>query len=593
MPIGAAVEVLTGRVQAPTCATKRPTSTKRRVLKEQNLLLGSFDDNANSIPTAATVPESPPKKTLLDDDEPPPLPDEPVDLSKSLHLICAPTAPAEDEKQNKKEDIVAEFDVIAKEEEDDDEFALLAAESLSKAPTAPAPSPVVLTNGTVEKPPDWKPFGEPTRNEEVVDDDPFDTTFADNILPGKAELRVIEKEILNADDLDFNPRAGEKFSEIISKVSIQVTDPGGQRESVSSLDRVSEDALNVIKPTHRDLLGGSNTDLSNLGDQPLKPAEKVDEDYIEYCDPFDTSVICNVAPGQTELKFLEKELLGDIKKETRSSLSDDDFDPRAAEEKPKERTLSRPDVLNIASVKSVSFDLSPTKDLLEVSSEESKKVTKPLTPYYSRKDSIPELANEDDPFDTSFVGSVAPGKAELKIIESDLFDPQADLKRSISDDNFNPRDERQAAAATLVQKVQEIYNPKPLKESKTIDLLAVEENVGTKVLTPVAEKPQNFEESLDVDPFDTSIANNILPGRTELKLLESELIQTGPTSSSLQQDLLHSEDSVIDKPLSPVNTSRINSVTEEEEDFDPFDTSIANNIAPGKTELKLLESELI
>lgn len=48
VPIGAAVEVLTGRVQAPTCATKRPVS-KRKVFKEQNLLLGSFDDNANTI----------------------------------------------------------------------------------------------------------------------------------------------------------------------------------------------------------------------------------------------------------------------------------------------------------------------------------------------------------------------------------------------------------------------------------------------------------------------------------------------------------------------------------------------------------------
>lgn len=343
-------------------------------------------------------------------------------------------------------------------------------------------------------------------------------------------------------------------------------------------------------------MGGSNTDLSNLGDQPLRPAEKVDEDYIEYCDPFDTSVICDVAPGQTELKFLEKELLDDIKKEARSSLSDDDFDPRAVEERPKERTLSRPDVLNIT-VKAVSFDLSPTKDLLEAPDEDQKKVSKPLTPYYNRKDSIAEQQLEtEDPFDTSFVGNVAPGKAELKIIESDLFDPQHDLKRRISDDNFNPRDEKQVAAAVLAQKVDEIYNPKvlPLAESKTIDLLAVEENLGAKVLTPAAERTLVLEESFDVDPFDTSIANNILPGRTELKLLETELIQRKDSSSPTKQDLLHSEDIVIDKPLSPIATSRINSVSEVEvEDFDPFDTSIANDIAPGRTELKLLESELI
>lgn len=49
VPIGAAVEVLTGRVQIPTCATKRPASSRRQILKEQNLLLGSFDDNANTV----------------------------------------------------------------------------------------------------------------------------------------------------------------------------------------------------------------------------------------------------------------------------------------------------------------------------------------------------------------------------------------------------------------------------------------------------------------------------------------------------------------------------------------------------------------
>lgn len=43
VPLGAAVEVLTGRVQLPTCATKRPIS-KRQILKERDLLLGSFED---------------------------------------------------------------------------------------------------------------------------------------------------------------------------------------------------------------------------------------------------------------------------------------------------------------------------------------------------------------------------------------------------------------------------------------------------------------------------------------------------------------------------------------------------------------------
>lgn len=104
VPLGAAVEVLTGRVQLPTCATK-PASSRRQILKERDLLLESFDSGAEApVSTAAgktcswkmiwliiiklilLVVESPEKfKTLLDDDEIP-LPDEPIDLSKSLYI---------------------------------------------------------------------------------------------------------------------------------------------------------------------------------------------------------------------------------------------------------------------------------------------------------------------------------------------------------------------------------------------------------------------------------------------------------------------------------------------------------------------------
>lgn len=49
VPIGAAVEVLTGRVQLPTCSTQRPAANRRQNFQERDLLLGSFDDNANSI----------------------------------------------------------------------------------------------------------------------------------------------------------------------------------------------------------------------------------------------------------------------------------------------------------------------------------------------------------------------------------------------------------------------------------------------------------------------------------------------------------------------------------------------------------------
>ncbi|RZC41292.1 hypothetical protein BDFB_000605 [Asbolus verrucosus] len=621
VPIGAAVEVLTGRVQIPTCATARPASTRRQILQEQNLLLGSFDDNANSIPTAVQANSSEePQRTLLDDDTPIPLADEPINLNKSLHQIPpVPTPTGKAVSDPKGNNIVNEFDVIGKDiiaDEDDEDFAILAAESLAKTPVTVNSAPL---NAAVAAPKEenWAAFVEEkplpsAENGETadLDEDPFDTTFAENILPGKAELKIIENEILREEnDIDFNPRAEDKLSQIINKVSIKITDPAGQRESVSSLDRVSAEAdLNLIKPIHRDLLGGSNTDLSNLSDQPLRPSEQIDDNYIEYCDPFDTSIVETVKlPGHTELKFLEKELLGDINQK-KSSLSDEEFDPRADE--PKERTLSRPDVLNITT-KTVSFDLpSPQNNLLEVGEENTSKVSKPLTPFYVRKNSVPEqfIPEDDnsssDPFDTSFVNDIGPGKLELKLIESELFDPATERSLNISDQDFDPRDENKVKIEQVVQSIKDIVNVKSklVEEVKQIDLLAVDHQVSVKVLTPAAEKPQDFDEISYTDPFDTSIATNILPGKTELKLLETELIHStnqnlvdanfDPRAFDAKRDsfdlLDNTSDAVSHQPLNPEKNS-----FDTNEDIDPFDTSIANNIVPGKTELKLLESELM
>lgn len=82
------------------------------------------------------------------------------------------------------------------------------------------------------------------------------------------------------------------------------------------------------------LVGGSTTDLSKLGDDPLPPsAESPLEDFSKYSDPFDTSIVDQVTiPGKAELKFIEKELLADLPPtQPGEILSDDDFDPRAEE----------------------------------------------------------------------------------------------------------------------------------------------------------------------------------------------------------------------------------------------------------------------
>ena len=77
--------------------------------------------------------------------------------------------------------------------------------------------------------------------------------------------------------------------------------------------------------------------------------------------------------------------------------------------------------------------------------------SKPLTPYYSKpsffeegdsKIEVDDLAK--DPFDTSFVSQIPPGKAEIKLLESELIDSHqystSNIKTSLSDQDFNPRD---------------------------------------------------------------------------------------------------------------------------------------------------------
>uniref|UniRef100_A0A1Y1MMK8 Protein stoned-A n=1 Tax=Photinus pyralis TaxID=7054 RepID=A0A1Y1MMK8_PHOPY len=608
VPLGAAVEVLTGRVQAPTCVPIKRPSTRRTILKEKDLLLGSFDDNANSLGDITCDSQKDSKPSLLDDNAPPSLADEPIDLSKTLHITPIPTAELSNDHSNHV-DIqgVGAIEEFPLESEDDQEFALLAAESLNKTVT-----PAILPSTTREEPKEtWQAFEGESKNSEQFEEtesDPFDTTFAENAVPGKYELKLIENEILSSDDVDFNPRLEDKLKDLI-KDTVQPTNP----------PCVLESELDTLQPKHRDLLAGSVTDLSNLGARPLTPA---DENYIEYCDPFDTTTVESATvPGQTELKFLEKELLSDIHN------SDDDFDPRADENYCRKASS--------ASVKAVNFTL-PLPDvnsgLAPDSDHDGKRNPKPLTPYYVRENSLSKKTvadieseeEEEDPFDTSFVVNITPGKAELKVIESELFSNGGTLD-SISDQDFNPRDEKQLAVAKVVQTIKEISAkpPEVLHIEPQIDLLGVEHNeVLTKVLTPATNRSLDNEDVPYEDPFDTSIASNILPGKVELKLLETELIHTSqfelqsditdsdfdprketvdavsapiaqePPKVSIPDLLEHTVEHVSVKALTPLGIQDVVDF-DELDDIDPFDTSFANNIGPGQTELKLLESELI
>lgn len=394
--------------------------------------------------------------------------------------------------------------------------------------------------------------------EENPEDDPFNTNYAE---------QVIKKTTVLEEDDDFDPRAEE-----------HATEPP------------------FLAAPQRDLLAGSATDLSQVVPAPLAPTLSVDQEAEDF-DPFDTSAVSAlVQPKSTELQFLERELLnysGLDGVTLKHSLSDQDFDPRADQKEPaapqvkleqKETdfdTAQRKSSLSLnIQAKSVGF-LVPASDLLGAGNELGAS-KKPLTPYYAPSDNrLQERereAEDVDPFDTSHVPEAKLSDIELKHIEKDLISVPANLRHSLSDPDFDPR-----------------APPTPVPAEV---LLAVEENINIKVLTPAQDRKKltnsggSGKSEEDIDPFDTSIAANLQPGQTELKLLENELL---PETKTLVTDVLDvqsdaQELGLGDKVLTPSTHSRPSLPAQ---DIDPFDTSIAENLAPGEAEIKLLESELI
>lgn len=619
--LGCAVEVLTGKVDKPIPVTEA-LPTKRKRAKKQDLLLESLDKfEAEAIPIQASNEVQ--SKTILDE-EPEFVPEQ---INLSINLAAALPPPTTLIENNKPSALVSHTYTLADKqvhtvgvadasnsyEPDalDDEFAALAQESVLKEV---AKEQTVLENNNFND----------IDNATEDGGDPFDTTFASNVLPGKFELRLIEEEILFKEyDLPKSSVSIPTYLELIPSVTIN--------DSKNEHNFLEEDQA-PLTFKHRDLLGGSTTDLTKIVDSPIEPStlikNKDDSTNLIYSDPFDTSVVdILVAPGKTELKFLERELLEDEV----SHIEDNAFDPRA-DSSPSKPPV-RPDQLPVGEKrlsfpKVVAFNvtkLQAESDLLTVNHEENSKVSKPLTPYYANPEEInsrPSCESEHsfvDPFDTNFV-SCAPGKVELKLIESEL------ANDSISDDTFNPRDKHSSI------KLPANNFPKDLQQHVTLtkkenhllpdelqpDILSEDSVVTGKLHTPVV--PRRIEVELEqlsyLDPFDTSIVKDVLPGKAELKQLEIELIQadlgtsvkrsyTDPdfnprNSLDNSQSITEANSNFIDqpvnflaaeKPLTPQSaTSKIS--FELGCYTDPFDTSCVENLVPGKTELKLLESEL-
>lgn len=529
--IGPAVEVLTGRVEkVSTGALKRP----RR--GPQNLLLESFDKGEAVDPTedvldslaAAKAVEEKPVLTLLDDpaDE---VADVPIDLSASLHLQYLKQKEEEEKEAERKRLELEKLKELEKDEFDD-----LAAESLNKKEEVIVVDPKALYVAPVlQTETDWsefeaeeKPADEFALDETQTDVDPFDTDFV---------ATVIREKSVDDDDFDFDPRAEERRSSEVKVAAVVV-----------------EDAAVVLSVQAKDLLSGSTTDLSDLSHIPVISACDSVEKEI---DPFDTSaVIAIVQPKETEIKFLEKELLSDVG--LKHSLSDPDFDPRGDEVKVVAPRPSIPCVVTTSAERKSSLSLNigaaaPHKSVAFVVNENllaetsgDHKIHQPLTPYYSDKSL--GAANE----------------------------PLSDL----SDSEFDPRANEQ------------------IEETNKPDLLCVDDKAhDIKVLTPATGEQFNSiaDDTFAVDPFDTSnVSIALLPGKAELKLIESELIEAAKTPETAFLDI-NSDSQELGlgaKVLTPQTTLPTD---DSFDNADPFDTSFASNLAPGQAEIKVLESELI
>lgn len=566
LDIGIAVEVLTGRIDNLTVTAKR--SSKRTI--PGDLLLEDTNTDFHLPLTAIAEPE-PVEKSILDLDSDIPI-TTPIDLSISLHTSLV----QQNVKPHQKQEAGAHFDFAKVSDDEIDEFTLLATESLEVSGEATKlDQKEIKLEPVVQE--SWSAF-EADKNvsvfaecivEDQIDvidpyidgDDPFDTSFADAVIPSLQSKEVIKEAVIleDDDDDDFDPRAEEVRFKLNnrrkSSVRIHLTDPSGIRESITS-DDIADHSKNQ-EQTALDLLGGSTTDLSQLSDSPLNPIDiNTDTDF----DPFDTSIVDKiVAPGKVELKFLEQELIGasPAPAPVYRVPSDDDFDPRAEEPKPVERRPSRPE--NLVVSKSVVFDVSENS----LEADPKNKNNKPLTPYYTREVSITEDLNEE----AEAADSVA-----------------KTLTRVHSDEDLAPK-------LNLTKRRHSEYPQTKQTKVKASDLLhSGQTEIQAKVLTPTG--PQLPIKGPEIDPFDTTFANNIKPGRTELKLLAKEFSCEETSEPKGEPDLLEPSNDLFQvRALTPQLLQEDDAALEE--DFDPFDTSFASDLNPGRTELKLLESEFL
>ncbi|ROT65829.1 Protein stoned-A [Penaeus vannamei] len=791
--LGCAVDVLTGKLQTPEKTPVNTTvdSKKRRVIPQEINLLADFTENGDAVAEEGETAEKeeseqkPEEKNLLDeilcvgDGEgqlpelgavlgttpravSPALPTEgeegesdvkvnegiegenkEVDLSEFLESSGDDQDSKETKQENGKDldlkDLVAEFDIIDKsevtnetliptepdpiEDEFDAEFAFLAAESVAKSkekefeeleddpfdtsvaaqvlgPEGNAdekdPFDVSFVDGVViedttqkvrpAKPPPPRPTLPKVQKEEPEEEvDPFDTSIAEKHLPvdhlaspdadaslpealqpqaesditksasfdpfdtsiaesfGKTELKVLESELLSAgqpgtlsksdSDFDFNPREEEEpkaapclltsseiedtsapvlapsqdaladdfdpfDTSIAAKVEIQTLEAEFLTQPANNQEKSEEASATPKKkqppprpaPAPGHLLATTPTD-NNPTLLPSSANEKSSAD--DNFDPFDTSIAESF--GKTELKALENELLS-------SQNTAQEVKQVPGEKKPEDRALDLP-------IKPLRPP-SPRCLLAATPLDENPTLQPVLQPS---ADAPPSVADDFDPFDTSIADQF--GKTELKVLESELL-VSGSSEKVAEDNSFDPRAVEAPAKPSRPSRPPSPARPQCLLTASPSPTGAPP---SLELLAPTETKPNAPE--ADFDPFDTSIADKF--GKTELKYFESELLDTAPasgpdpfdefdpraeeTKSKVPQRppkptrppvppapcLLATTPTDISAPLQPCiePSQEPKEAATAEEEFDPFDTSIADKL--GRTEIKFLEESLL
>ena len=217
--------------------------------------------------------------------------------------------------------------------------------------------------------------------------DPFDTSNCGITGPSKTELKLLEGEILSVSD---KPNLGDKSNQDI------LAQLGEDQALDDSIDPFDTEFASEVLPDK-----GDPFDTSHVG--PHQPETEEDPEF----DPFDTSAADQVIPVRKPK----------ISQRSTISIEDDDFDPESSFQVKKARRPppARPSLPDPFAV-----------NLDEGSGASTAKV---LTPVAESRELVTDLSFEEDS-----------KKRNLKSLEEEFLDDiGGPLKKSFTDDDFNPR----------------------------------------------------------------------------------------------------------------------------------------------------------